>query len=55
MNKKQRGQVKDTNYAMDVDRMISEGLAGGTVNLKYEEQQIDEARELDKEEPPNHN
>ncbi|WP_240376419.1 hypothetical protein [Bacillus piscicola] len=55
MDKKQKGQVKDKNYAMDVDRMINEGMAGGTVNPKYENQQIELARELDEEEPPNEN
>ncbi|MBM7646909.1 hypothetical protein JOD45_003144 [Scopulibacillus daqui] len=40
------------DYALDVDRMINEGLAGGTVNLKYDHPSIDESRPLDKEEKP---
>jgi hypothetical protein len=37
---------------MDVDRMINEGLGGGTVNLKYDKPAIDEARNLEEENPP---
>ncbi len=55
MDKLQKGQTDKTNYSMDVDRMISEGMAGGTVNPKYENCQIDGARKLDEEEPPSHN
>ncbi|TCP29299.1 hypothetical protein EV207_111101 [Scopulibacillus darangshiensis] len=40
------------DYAFDVDRMINEGLGGGTVNLEYDHPAIDEARPLDDEDPP---
>lgn len=39
-------------YFMDVDRMISGGLANGTVINREDYKQIDEARSLEKEEPP---
>ena len=39
-------------YAMDVDRMINEGMAGGTVNLRYKQPQIGEYVELEEEQPP---
>ncbi len=39
---------------MDVDRMINEGLAGGTV-IQRDREQIEEARDLVEEDPPNHN
>lgn len=38
--------------AIDVDRMINEGLAGGRVNVDEEYAQIEDARDLVKEEPP---
>lgn len=38
---------------VDVDRMINEGLAGGTVNPRYDEKQIEEAHDFPEEEPPN--
>lgn len=55
MDKKQKGQLEDKNYAMDVDRMINEGMAGGMVHVKYGREQIEAARELDEEKPPNEN
>lgn len=39
-------------YFIDVDRMINEGMAGGTESLRYDHEQIEQARELKKEEPP---
>ncbi|WP_192840962.1 MULTISPECIES: hypothetical protein [unclassified Bacillus (in: firmicutes)] len=42
---------KDEAY-LDIDRMINEGLAGGTVFNREENANIEEARELTKEEPP---
>lgn len=36
-------------YFIDVDRMINEGLAGGTVITRKEHKQIEEARDLEKE------
>ncbi|SDH55379.1 hypothetical protein SAMN05192534_10742 [Alteribacillus persepolensis] len=56
MDKLQKGQTDKENYSMDVDRMINEGLAGGTIHSKYSKHnQLDQARDLDKEEPPSHN
>ncbi|WP_102347479.1 hypothetical protein [Bacillus sp. Marseille-P3661] len=37
-------------YFVDEDRMINEGLAGGTVVTREENKQIEEARELPIEE-----
>jgi hypothetical protein len=42
---------RDKAY-MDVDRMINEGMAGGTVNLHYHNPQIDQAIDFYEEEPP---
>lgn len=39
-------------YFVDVDRMISEGLAGGTVSPKYDRDQIGETHDFPKEDPP---
>ncbi|TYS64615.1 hypothetical protein FZC76_18845 [Sutcliffiella horikoshii] len=39
-------------YFMDVDRYINEGLAGGTVFERDQYTNIEEARNLEKEEPP---
>ena len=36
---------------LDIDRIINEGLAGGSVNSIYDKPEIDEARELEKEDP----
>ncbi|MRG86905.1 hypothetical protein [Salinibacillus xinjiangensis] len=36
-------------YDNDVDRMINEGMAGGTVGKHYNRVQIEEARKLPKE------
>ncbi|WP_243385862.1 hypothetical protein [Bacillus kexueae] len=55
MNNKER---KDLEYEgrneayMDIDRMINEGLSGGSVHYRYEMANIEEARDLEKEEPP---
>lgn len=38
---------------MDIDRMINEGLSGGTVHSRYNSTNIEEARELSEELPPN--
>lgn len=40
-------------YFMDVDRMINEGMSGGIVFQREEYTNIEEARELEKESPPN--
>ncbi|MFC5713588.1 hypothetical protein ACFPU1_12415 [Thalassorhabdus alkalitolerans] len=55
MDKKQKGQVQGKNYSIDVDRMISEGMAGGVVKTDHDFPQIEGARELDKEEKPGEN
>lgn len=39
-------------YEVDVDRMINEGMAGGTVRSTYNRSQIEEARELPKQNEP---
>ncbi len=39
-------------YFMDLDRMTNEGLAGGTVNNRYDHPQIEEAQDFIEEEPP---
>ncbi|ULT59730.1 hypothetical protein L1999_05840 [Neobacillus drentensis] len=37
---------------VDVDRMINEGLSGGSVHAREDAANIEEARDLPKEEPP---
>lgn len=39
-------------FFLDEDRMINEGLAGGTVSGKENSGVIEEARDLEAEEPP---
>ncbi|QDP39706.1 hypothetical protein [Radiobacillus deserti] len=39
-------------YELDVDRMISEGMAGGTTESIHGRMQIEETRELPKEHEP---
>lgn len=39
------------DFFMDVDRMINEGLGGGTVSLN-QGGLIEDSRELEKEDPP---
>lgn len=39
-------------YFMDVDRMMNEGLAGGTVSYKENAGIIEEAHDFLKEDPP---
>ncbi|WP_313799173.1 hypothetical protein [Cytobacillus sp.] len=52
--------IKDTEHEgkdkvfLDIDRMINEGLSGGSVHMREEQTNIEEARELNKEEPPYH-
>ena len=38
---------------LDVDRMINEGLSGGSVHMREDSTNIEEARNLDQETPPN--
>jgi hypothetical protein len=40
-------------YFVDIDRMVSEGLAGGTVDMEDGQIQIGEVQDLEKEAPPN--
>lgn len=37
---------------LDVDRFINEGLSGGSVHRFHEDTNIEEARDLEEEEPP---
>ncbi|WHY68270.1 hypothetical protein [Neobacillus sp. SuZ13] len=37
---------------MDVDRMINEGMSGGSVHSREESTNIEEARDLQEEQPP---
>lgn len=40
------------HYFIDVDRMINEGMAGGTVINREDYIQIGDTRSFEKEEPP---
>lgn len=42
---------KDKVY-LDIDRMINEGMAGGSVHSRHDTTNIEEARDLTEEEPP---
>ncbi|MEH7305815.1 hypothetical protein [Neobacillus drentensis] len=37
---------------MDVDRMINEGMSGGSVHSRHDSTNIEEARDLQEEQPP---
>lgn len=37
---------------MDVDRMINEGMSGGSVHARHDTTNIEEARDLHEEQPP---
>ncbi|APH06084.1 hypothetical protein [Bacillus weihaiensis] len=56
--KHEREEKKDLQYEgkdqayLDVDRMINEGLSGGSVHRREDFTNIEEARELKKEDPP---
>jgi hypothetical protein len=45
---------RDMAY-MDIDRMINEGMSGGSVHARYDSTNIEEARDLIEESPPNEN
>jgi len=53
-------QKKDLNYEgkehayLDIDRMINEGMSGGHVIHRENATNIEEARDITKEEPPHH-
>ena len=56
-NERQRNQDlsyegKDQVY-LDIDRIINEGLSGGSIHRRNDTTNIEEARELTVEEPPN--
>lgn len=42
---------RDRSY-MDIDRMINEGLSGGSVHSREDTTNIEEARDLVEEQPP---
>ncbi|WHZ05949.1 hypothetical protein QNH48_07375 [Neobacillus sp. YX16] len=42
---------KDKAY-LDIDRIINEGLSGGSVHSRHDTTNIEEARNLTEEEPP---
>ncbi len=42
---------KDKVY-LDIDRMINEGMSGGSVHSRHDSTNIEEARDLVEEEPP---
>ncbi|MED1470294.1 hypothetical protein [Bacillus salipaludis] len=37
---------------LDIDRIINEGMSGGSVHARYDSTNIEEARDLKEEEPP---
>jgi len=37
---------------LDIDRMINEGMSGGSVHMREETTNIEEARDLFEEDPP---
>jgi hypothetical protein len=51
-------EKKGSNYEgrdkayVDIDRMINEGMSGGSVYARHDTTNIEEARELPEEEPP---
>ncbi|PMC40272.1 hypothetical protein CJ195_00745 [Bacillus sp. UMB0899] len=58
MADKELGVKQDLNYEgkdkayLDIDRIINEGLSGGSVHMREEYTNIEEARDLIEEEPP---
>ena len=44
-------KAKTKNY-LDIDRMINEGMSGGSVHSRHDTTNIEEAREFIEEEPP---
>ncbi|QGQ44503.1 hypothetical protein [Metabacillus sediminilitoris] len=59
MTKKDEAVKQDLNYEgkdkvyLDIDRMINEGLSGGSVHMRDDTTNIEEARDLVQEDPPN--
>lgn len=58
MTKKDEAVKQDLNYEgkdkayLDIDRMINEGMSGGSVHMREDTTNIEEARDLVEEEPP---
>jgi hypothetical protein len=58
MKKKDEAVKQDLNYEgkdeayLDIDRIINEGLSGGSVHMREDTTNIEEARDLVKEKPP---
>jgi len=58
MPDKELGVKQDLNYEgkdkayLDIDRIINEGLSGGSVHMREKSANIEEARELIEEDPP---
>jgi hypothetical protein len=56
--KNSNGFKEDTMYEgkdkvfLDVDRMINEGMSGGSVHMREDTTNIEEARDLVEEDPP---
>jgi hypothetical protein len=56
--KNSKGFKEDTMYEgkdkvfLDVDRIINEGMSGGSVHMREDTTNIEEARDLVEEEPP---
>ena len=50
-NKESAFEGRDKAF-VDVDRMINEGLSGGSVHAREDAANIEEAHDLPKEEPP---
>ncbi|SES25086.1 hypothetical protein [Salipaludibacillus aurantiacus] len=48
----EKSNIAEKNFFNDVDRMINEGLGGGTVNRRKNSGKIEEARDLEAEYPP---
>ncbi|UII56851.1 hypothetical protein LS684_05280 [Cytobacillus spongiae] len=55
---KQSSTNKDLAYEgkekayLDIDRMINEGMSGGSVHMRKDSTNIEEARDLPPEDPP---
>lgn len=60
MKEKDEAVKQDLNYEgkdeayLDIDRMINEGLSGGSVHMREDTTNIEEARDLVEEKPPHH-
>ncbi|MDQ0861406.1 hypothetical protein [Bacillus sp. V2I10] len=61
MKNKETHEQKDMEYEgrdqafLDIDRMINEGLSGGSVHMRDMYTNIEEARDFEQEEPPAQN